>query len=62
MEIGDRVIIPNKGIIPESIWQKVEGRAGYVTEFADRGDIIVRFWEGDYPFEKRFRHHEVQAL
>lgn len=62
-QVGDTVKITKPERLHPSVRTLVEHRSGMVTEIADRGDVIVQFWdENDSPFQKRFRADEVGPL
>lgn len=62
-QVGDTIKVTKpEGLVP-AVRSLVQGRSGMVTEIADRGDVIARFWDDNgTPFEKRFHADEVGPL
>lgn len=62
-QVGDTVKIVKLDRLHLNVRMLVEHRSGMVTEIADRGDVIVQFWdENNSPFQKRFLADEVGPL
>lgn len=63
MRVGDTIRIVKEDDIHPAVLALVRGRSGMITEIADRGDVIARFWtDAGEPFQKRFRTDEVGPL